>query len=445
MLSVAVAAVILSIPLSVFTQEVDSTDLGRMIEDTRKKANISELSVVIAEGGKLTYIGDRSCLYQIGSMTKAYTALGAQLLIDQAQISPDDAVSEYIDGFTAFYQGKPADVTVRQLMAQTSGYTNSEKKYPSATPDMSLTSWCESISGKALDTEPGTEYAYSNVNYNLLGAVIEKVSDRSYREYMKEQVLQPLGLEHTYCGMPEGEETVTEGTRQGFLYRFPYRKTVSEGAVPAGYFYSNTEDMGKWLRIQMDPSLTPPDMAEAIGELQQTAMDSYYGGWEKTEFGALGHSGGTPNYSSRIVFDAEKQVGVCVLANVNAAGSVDWLCDSIFLIKTGNEATPFATDIWRIMDVIFTEVTIVCLILLIFLLRHKKLKKTVRMITAITLIVLTLTVLIVFPLIFQAGWWTILTIWAPFSMTGGVLLLVGCTIAAIWTTVYGGRAEQDEG
>lgn len=65
MLSVAVAAVILSIPLSVFTQEVDSTDLGRMIEDTRKKANISDLSVVIAEGGKLTYIGDRSCLYQI--------------------------------------------------------------------------------------------------------------------------------------------------------------------------------------------------------------------------------------------------------------------------------------------------------------------------------------------------------------------------------------------
>lgn len=431
-LCVMIVAIILSIPLLTFMQNVDQTNIDMLVNDTKKKANISNLSVVIVEGNKLTYLGgDNSQLYQIGSMTKAYTALGIQLLIDQGKISLDDTISNYLDGFIAFYQGKPVEITVDQLLAQTSGYTNSEKMYPSATINMSLESWCESISGKELSTEPGRVYAYSNVNYNLLGLIIEKVSGQSYREYMEENVLIPLGLEHTYCGMPDEDELIIEGRRQGFLYSFPYKKTVSEGTIPAGYFYSNIEDMGKWMQIQMNLTVVPPDIEVAIKKIQQAAMVNYYGGWEKTSFGAFGHSGGTPNYSSRIVFDVDNHIGVCVLANMNAAGSVDWLCDSILKIRTDNEVDSFAIDIWRIMDITFTIVTIVCLILFVFLLWQKGFKKTTMTIIIIILALLTIAVLIVFPLIFQAGWWTILTIWAPFSMSSGVLLLFSCTILAI--------------
>ena len=103
----------------------------------------------------------------------------------------------------------------------------------------------------------------------------------------------------------------------------------------------------------------------------------------------------------------------------------------ILKIRTDNEVDSFAIDIWRIMDITFTIVTIVCLILFVFLLWHKGFKKTTMTIIIIILALLSIAVLIVFPLIFQAGWWTILTIWAPFSMSSGVLLLFSCTILAI--------------
>lgn len=89
-LCVMIVAIILSIPLLTFMQNVDQTNIDMLVNDTKKKANISNLSVVIVEGNKLTYLGgDNSQLYQIGSMTKAYTALGIQLLIDQGKISLD--------------------------------------------------------------------------------------------------------------------------------------------------------------------------------------------------------------------------------------------------------------------------------------------------------------------------------------------------------------------
>jgi putative ATP-binding cassette transporter len=169
------------------------------------------------------------------------------------------------------------------------------------------------------------EYAYSNVNYNLLGLNIEKVSGLSYKEYMEENVLLPLGLNQTYCGKTDNADGIVTGSRQGFLMNFPYEINISEGMIPAGYCYSSIEDMGRWFQIQMGMVTIPENLASAINEIQMISVKEYFGGWELTDYGALGHSGGTPNYSSRIVFDIEKIYNICFFLFIKIPFGTDFV------------------------------------------------------------------------------------------------------------------------
>lgn len=96
------------------------------------------------------------------------------------------------------------------------------------------------------------------------------------------------------------------------MFEFPI--TVKEASIPAGYFYSNVEDMGRWIEIWTGSGNASEDLKEALSKIrgQMKEEGDYYSGWELFADGVTGHSGGTPNYSSRIVFDEKKQTGVCV-------------------------------------------------------------------------------------------------------------------------------------
>ena len=92
------------------------------------------MNIVVYDEGKISYYGNtnRDALYQIGSMTKAFTGLGIMKLIQEGKIIPDNKVSDYLFGFAMYYEGKKADILVKDLLSQTSGFTNSERDYPSA-------------------------------------------------------------------------------------------------------------------------------------------------------------------------------------------------------------------------------------------------------------------------------------------------------------------------
>ena len=146
-----------------------------LAEQFRRGSRCSQFSIVIYDHGSIKYYGDKDALYQIGSMTKAFTGLAVQKLINEGVIDEEDIISELIPGFEAYYGSEKADIRIKDLLEQKSGYTNNEKKYPAADDDMTLSEWAASVSGKELSSLPGTEYAYSNVNYNLLGLIIYTV------------------------------------------------------------------------------------------------------------------------------------------------------------------------------------------------------------------------------------------------------------------------------
>ncbi len=352
--------------------------LEEMVSEFHRKTKCPAVSVFTYDHGTVEYYGDESGLFQIGSMTKAFTGLAAQKLIHEGTLKESDKLSDVLTGFEAYYQGDKAEITVGQLMRQTSGYTNSEKVYPSAKAGQGLAAWAESISGKNLQSAPGEKYAYSNVNYNLLGAIVERVTGRSYQDYMEQEILTLLGLTNTFVGEPKGRDldegngtldvgkqdvgkriagkTVTQGSRLFFRHAIPYHVAVREGAIPAGYFYSNVTDVGRWMEIWMGIADMPVEYQELVREVKAELKEKgdYYGGWECFGDGVTGHSGGTPNYSSRIVFSEKDKVGVCVLTNLNVAASTDSLCNGLLEMLRGGEKGAIASDVWTIFDKVFS-------------------------------------------------------------------------------------------
>ena len=414
-----------------------------LIRRYKQETKCECVSVAVFENGATTYYGDSGKLFQIGSMTKAFTGLAVQKLIDEGLINEDGVVADYIPGFETFYNSEKVDITVRNLLEQKSGYTNNEKDYPSASETMTLSEWTGSISGRELKSRPGMEYAYSNVNFNLLGMIIENVSGMTYRDYMEQEILVPLGLKNTFVGMPakrsiergdaadgnivndnDANGSIAEGTRLGYRHVFDFPIAVREATIPAGYFYSNAVDMGRWIEIWTGSGEVPEDYREAISKIKGYLKEEgdYYSGWELFADGVIGHSGGTPNYSSRIVFDEKKQTGVCVLCNLNVAASTDSLCNSIMDVTSGKAPGELSTDIWTIFDLIFTAVTVIGILLLVLALILKT--RLLLIVLDVILAVLLALVYILFPMIFGAGMKEILFTWAPWSLTGGLLSLI---------------------
>ncbi|MBR6477622.1 MAG: beta-lactamase family protein [Lachnospiraceae bacterium] len=435
------ALLVLMIGLS---KEVNATDAGseeridRLLTEFRRETKCTSVNVVTRDHGNIRIYGEEDGLWQIGSMTKAFTGLAIQKLIHEGKISGDDKVSEFLTGFEAFYAGERVEITIGQLMTQTSGYTNSESTYPSAEKGESLREWTKRISGRELQAAPGETYAYSNVNYNLLGAVIEVVSGELYQDYMEREILAPLGLFQTYAGEPDqdgaGSSKVVKGGRLLFRNAVSYELPVREGAIPAGYFYSSITDMGRWMEIWIGTADIPAEYQELIREIKAKLQNKgdYYAGWECFEDGVIGHSGGTPNYSSRIVFSEKEKVGACVLVNLNVAASTDSLCNGLYGLLGGGEAKGIAKDVWTVFDEMFTALCVLGMIELLVCIWSKK-RGILLLLGSVSIVIMAVTAIIL-PVIFGAGLDAILFTWAPWSLAifFGVMILDALVCLVKW-------------
>ncbi len=429
-ISLTMAALVATNVITAYAK-ADDVDIMALLNEFSDETKCASQCVAVVDNGEVHIYGDGDGLYQIGSMTKAFTGLAVAKLIKEGKLKEDNKVADLLPGYTAIYDSKPCDITIEQLLTQTSGYTNEETKYPSASADMTLQDWVLSISGKELSSAPGEKYSYSNVNFNLLGAVIEKVSGISYREYMEKEILIPLGLNDTYVSAAGQESRIIPGSKLMYRRAVKYEIPVTEGRIPAGYFYSCGKDMARWIQIWLGSADIPDEYRELAKHIKSkfNNVGDYHSGWELFDGGIIGHSGGTPNYSSRIVYSDKANSGVCVLTNMNVAASTDGLCNGIFKLITGEGDVHVPADVWTVFDIIFTIYTVtgLLLLLIIILCRHRR----ALIIMGIVMAVLLVTICIVMPLIFGAGLGEIALIWAPYSFAGGLVLMA----AAIFVLV----------
>ena len=132
--------------------------------------------------------------YAVGSISKQFTTAAVMLLQQEGKLSIDEPVSRWYPELT-----RANEVTLRNLLSHTSGY----RDY--APQDYTIPEWTKPSSAdrivhqwatKPLDFDPGTQYQYSNTNFDLLGLIVEKVSGQPFWTFLKSRVLDPVGLAH---------------------------------------------------------------------------------------------------------------------------------------------------------------------------------------------------------------------------------------------------------
>ena len=266
-------------------------------------------------------------LYEIGSLSKAFTAVGILLLEEKGLLFLTDYVEEHLPWFYVMYRNERAAVTVQQLLNHTSGLTNNHQAAPRGEGADMLLRTVEPLTGARLDFAPGSSFSYGNANYNILGLIIEKVTGQSYESFMIEQVFQPLGLYQTFLFHSEAIATgrMAQGHRRVFFRNFIYTAPIYGGMKPTGFIISSSSDMARWMGINLGIVQDIPEIFLRVIETAHRADTAgpsmggnqfYANGWIiNIENGIIGHAGQTPNFTANMLLFPSEGQGVIFLAN----------------------------------------------------------------------------------------------------------------------------------
>ncbi|WP_020432408.1 serine hydrolase domain-containing protein, partial [Paenibacillus riograndensis] len=177
-------------------------------------------------------------LFELGSTTKAFTALAIILLQEEGALAYSDYISDYLPWFAPTYKGEKTKISINQLLVHTSGIPSwSIRLIPEGSTEEMLGTTIHKISGITLDTYPGTEHQYATVNYDILAMIIEQVTGISYQDYVTQHILVPLGMTDSYfsSGQEKKPDQLTQGYRVFFGKSLAYNAPRYYGNIAAGY------------------------------------------------------------------------------------------------------------------------------------------------------------------------------------------------------------------
>ncbi|MEQ8413450.1 MAG: serine hydrolase domain-containing protein [Imperialibacter sp.] len=187
-------------------------------------------------------------LFKIASITKLYVAVATTKLVKDGRLSLDKTLAEYFPALAGRIENSDK-ITLRHMLQHRSGIPNfvDHPDYWKNPPKNK-----EETLGYALDLpadfEPGEDYGYSNTNYMLISDLIEKVVGYSHQQYIKEEILIPLGLKNTFGSLSEVDiDDVMSGYYVGIDEDFKYEDT--------GLMLATAEDVGTFLRALNDGSV----------------------------------------------------------------------------------------------------------------------------------------------------------------------------------------------
>lgn len=184
---------------------------------------------------------DTTAVFNIASATKPFTAMAILMLREMGQLELDDNMMKFLPDFPDYGSA----ITIRQLLTHTSGirdYAN-ELRLQNEVPVLTAGLVYDSlIAQKGLNFSPGEKYSYSNSGYFLLALVIEKISGQSYREFLLENIFEPLGMDHTLA-LDESHLEIP-GRTNGYVGFWMKNEDDLNCRVPGdGNIYSTVSDL----------------------------------------------------------------------------------------------------------------------------------------------------------------------------------------------------------
>lgn len=331
-----------------YEQLTDTKDLkpriGKLADPYITKRANAALVIAVLQNGNEHVQGfgsskpDRATIYEIGSITKVFTAITLANVCKEGMVKLDDPVRKCFPTNV----NVPTNITLRHLATHSSGLPRLPDNFftvvgTSANPYIGYKKehlYDYFRSAKKLK-EPGSPSGYSNLGFGLLGHALEVCTGKSYATLLHQNVLAPLDMQNTSvtnANVIPGHDT--KGRR---VSNWDFDVLAGAGALR-----SNAEDMLKFLRAQLEPDKTR--IGPALRECQKRHPKGMGLGWhfQSTLEGLtfIWHNGGTAGYRSFTGFDPKHKTAVVLLSNYGDAFAND---DSID--KMGFEILKLASKV----------------------------------------------------------------------------------------------------
>ncbi len=256
-------------------------------------------------------------IFQVGSMTKQFTATVVLKLAEQQKLSLDDKISKY---FPNIRRGD--EITIKNLLTHTSGlseifrdplYTKENKQIP-----ISKEKLLSFFIDKPLYFDPGTQYAYCNSGYVLLGLIIEKVSGKSYEQNIRDYILKPLKMTHSgfdFFGLKSRQKALgyTRFSKAESISSIPWDSTAT---YSAGSLYSTANDLYLWHQSLLNNKVISK---ESLAKAYTPFLEGYgLGCWIDTIYQkrVISHGGNIEGFTSYFGRITEDDVCVILLNNI---------------------------------------------------------------------------------------------------------------------------------
>ena len=262
-------------------------------------------------------------VYEIGSISKVFTALLLATLVEEGEVSLSVPVETLYPDFPVAFEGKP--ITLKHLSNHTSGLPRLPDNMDSAVvadpyADYSDEDLAEFLKSFSLEKLPGTAFTYSNLAMGLLGVVLTHIelsdsTETTFEARLVEKVITPLGLVDTKI-----ESTPDQVARQAFGHNVDAQQVPFwnfKSMAGAGAVRSTARDMLLFAKAQFTP---PSALAAAIAlthaETFRISEERGIGlGWILEKNGGLFHNGQTGGFSSFLFSDRSSKTAVVLLAN----------------------------------------------------------------------------------------------------------------------------------
>jgi CubicO group peptidase (beta-lactamase class C family) len=277
--------------------------------------------------------------FPIGSLTKSFTALLVRQTIEAGQLESDAPVQRYLPWFRVADSEASARITLRHLLNQTSGFSRADGIAPllqgSTASIETLTRELRTVS---LNRPVGARFEYSNLNFVVLGAVLQTATGKSWHELLRTQVLQPLAMTHSYTDHDAARRSgMTAVHRMWFGVPMAHDAGLLPGFAPTGSVVSSAADMARYLRALLAGGAGPAGrvlstegvmqlLAPASPPARSTLLSAefafrYGEGWFVGPFGAASdarwHLGNLASFAAWMVLLPDTKQAVVVLINAN--------------------------------------------------------------------------------------------------------------------------------
>lgn len=328
----------------------DKVEAG--IRKIMEEAPVTGLSVAVVKNNKLIYthafgVKDREsntplttdCIFRIASISKSFSATSIMQLVEKKKLSLDTDASELM-GFTVRNPKFPETViTLRLLLSHLSSINDSQGYFtldainPAKNPD-----WAKCYN----NYEPGKGYQYCNLNFNMVGTIIEKYSGERFDQYVKHHILDPLGLYGGYC--------VDSLDKSRFASIYEYNGDSARFFLSPGAYNPRSAEIAAYTMGYSTPVFSPtggmkisaPDLArymmmhmnmgkykgkKIISKKSATAMQTAYSDKEGYGFAIMnsdklipgkhmtGHTGSAYGLYSAMFFNPNEKFGIVVISN----------------------------------------------------------------------------------------------------------------------------------